>query len=498
MSEDLAEIREAINSSLSKIDKIITQLKAEKERIKTELEKKIEEIQFSRFNINPKELEEFLKEPYVIIPKRKDEFYVICPRWVDFHVGWLESRTRSYNIFVVNRYVQWIAPIPGELKKRLKFPDLPPLKVHDGMLITGEFQDTAWQRYKAHLLRREGEDKIRIKKGHEFELIAQLIEDGILPFVPRPVEEKDLREWRGIKLRSYQKRAWREFLKKGALGVYWAFGAGKSFFGIYALARIKGRKLVIVPTLTLKEQWLERINEYIPEFGDEIDIITYHSYNKVKKESYTLTIFDECQHLPANTFIRLATIRTKYRLGFSASPFREDGRENLIIALTGFPVGLQWDELLQMQVVKEPMFRLYLVRDNKAKIKKLEELLKLPLKTIIFCDSIDFGKKISNTFKIPFVYGETKKRLEIIREAETVVVSRVGDEGLSLPDIERVIEVAFLAGSRMQESQRFGRLMHSAEDEPQHIIIMTKEEYEKYQKRLLSIYERGFRIEVIF
>lgn len=495
--DELAEIRGAIEESLAKIDSLITQLKAERERLKAELEKKIEELQFSRFSINPKELEEFLKEPYVIIPKRKDEFYVICPRWVDFQIGWLESRTRSYNIFVVNRYVQWIAPVPGELKKKLKFPDLPPLKVQDGMLITGEFQDAAWQRYKSHLLRREGDDKIRIKKGHEFELIAQLIEDGILPFVPKPVDKSDLRDWHGIKLRGYQKRAWREFLKRGAIGVYWSFGAGKSIFGLYALARIKGRKLVVVPTLTLKEQWLERINKYIPDLSHEIDIITYHGYNKVKKESYTLTIYDESQFLPANTFIRLATIKTKYRLGFSASPFREDGRENLIIALTGFPVGLQWDELLQMQIVKEPIFRLYLVKNDKEKLKKLDELLKLPLKTIIFCDYIEFGKKIAKTFDIPFVYGKTKKRLETIREAETVVVSRVGDEGLSLPDIERVIEVAFLAGSRMQESQRFGRLMHSMEDEPQHIIIMTREEYEKYQKRLLSIYERGFRIEVI-
>jgi superfamily II DNA or RNA helicase len=73
----------------------------------------------------------------------------------------------------------------------------------------------------------------------------------------------------------------------------------------------------------------------------------------------------------------------------------------------------------------------------------------------------------------------------------------VGDEGVSLPDIERVIEVAYLYGSRMQESQRFGRLMHSAKEEPEHIILMTEEEFEKYQKRLYAITERGFRIEFV-
>jgi superfamily II DNA or RNA helicase len=77
------------------------------------------------------------------------------------------------------------------------------------------------------------------------------------------------------------------------------------------------------------------------------------------------------------------------------------------------------------------------------------------------------------------------------------VVSRVGDEGISLPDIERVIEVAGLYGSRMQESQRFGRLMHSLKEEPEHIILMTEDEYNKYNKRLYAILERGFKIEFV-
>ena len=56
---------------------------------------------------------------------------------------------------------------------------------------------------------------------------------------------------------------------------------------------------------------------------------------------------------------------------------------------------------------------------------------------------------------------------------------------------------SFLYGSRMQESQRFGRLMQSAKEEPEHIILMTEEEFENYQKRLYAITERGFRIEFV-
>ena len=496
--ENISEVKKSIDDSLSKMDALIDTLKAEREKIKKELESKIEQLAFGKFD--KEEIDAFLKEPYVIIPKRQNEFYVIAPRWVDFQIGWLERMTKSYNIFIVNRYMQWLAPIPEKLREKLKFPTPLPLKIVDGTLLTGkQYQDKAWNKYNKFLRQREGADRIKIKRGNEFKLIAQLIEDGILPFIPKAIQEEDLMEWvnAGFELRKYQEEAWQEFLDKGACGIFWSFGAGKSLFGVYVLARLKGMKLVVVPTLTLKEQWIERIEKFIPKMMDEIEVVTYHAYEKVRNMDYIVVIYDECQHLPANTFIRLSTIRTKYRMGLSGSPFREDKRENYIFALTGFPLGMAWDELIKLKVVKMPTFKLYILSNNSDKLRKLKELLKLPIKTLIFCDSIEFGQRIAKQFDIPFVYGETKDRLEIIRQADTCVVSRVGDEGISLPDIERGIEVSFLFGSRMQESQRFGRLMHSQADEPEHIILMTEKEYDRYGKRLNAIYERGGRIEIM-
>lgn len=496
LTVDLLELRKNVDKDLEKFDLLILKIQEQRNKIRRDIESKIEQLQLSKYD--REELANFFNEPFVIVPKRENEYYVIAPKWVNFQIGWLERQTKSYNIFVVNKYIQWIAPIPDHLKKKLKFPTPLPIKVFDGVALTGkEHQDAVWKKYGKFLTRREGKDRIRIKRGGEFKFMARLIEDGILPFMPKPIEEEDLRDYDKIKLRPYQQDAWKQFIERGACGVYWAFSAGKSLFGIYAFGRIKGKKLVVVPTLTLKEQWRERINTYLPEFTNEIELVTYNAYEKCRKNEYSLVVFDECHRLPANTFIRLASLRTKYRLGFSGSPFREDKRENYIFALTGFPLGISWDELLKLQVIKELTFRLYLLADNRAKMKKLGELLKIPVKTIIFCDSIDFGKKISDTFEIPFVYGSTKDRLDVIREADTCVVSRVGDEGISIPEIERVIEVSFLFGSRMQESQRFGRLMHSQKEEPEHNILMTEEEFEKYNKRLYAITERGFKLEIM-
>ena len=97
---------------------------------------------------------------------------------------------------------------------------------------------------------------------------------------------------------------------------------------------------------------------------------------------------------------------------------------------------------------------------------------------------------------VPFVYGDTANRLDVVNQSDVVLISRVGDEGLSLKDLDRVIEIDFQFGSRRQEGQRMGRLFHS-EKKGEHNILMTEQEYTDYSKRLNSIYEKGFRIKMI-
>jgi superfamily II DNA or RNA helicase len=70
-----------------------------------------------------------------------------------------------------------------------------------------------------------------------------------------------------------------------------------------------------------------------------MEVVTYHAYDKVKANEYSLIIFDECQHLPANTLVRLATLKQNIAWALAVRP-QEDGRENYIIALTGLPVDM--------------------------------------------------------------------------------------------------------------------------------------------------------------
>jgi DNA excision repair protein ERCC-3 len=491
-------------------DKKLDSIKLEIEEKQKEYQEKVLDIskvtQITE-GLNEEEFKNFIKEPYAIIPTGKqEEWFVVVPKFIRMNLGWLDHTTETFNIFRINKFMKWLGNIPLDIERKFKFDLKIPLKIFNGMVLTGkEHQEETWNRYNKFLTRREGEDKIKIKQGYEFKLLAQLISDGILPFIPKPVNEEDLKQnyEPKIDLRDYQRDAYNKFLEVGAVGIYWAYSGGKTFIGNYTGAKLKGYKLVIVPSTTLKEQWEERIKKYTPECKDEFIIITYQSFKNIESimkkfriEEFILTIFDECQHLPANTYSRFATIKTKYRMGLSATPYREDGRTDYIFAFTGFPIGLSWESLIELGVLNVPDVRCFIVSDWRKKEEKLKELLQISKKTIIFCDSISIGERLSKSLQIPFIYGATNKRLEIIKEAETCIISRVGDEGLSIPEIKRVIEIDFLYGSRRQEGQRLGRLFHG-EEKGEHIILMTEKEFEDYGKRLYAITEKGFKLEII-
>lgn len=456
-------------------------------------------------SLNKEHLDSFFRIPYAMLPKGKNEVWLIVPKFVPFQIGYLDRQTESYNIFVVNKYVDWISPLPNDIKSKVgihsRFKSAI-LKDDVLELSCSEECDSAMRSYGQFISKRLNDTRLQIKKGKEFEVLAKLIDGGNLPFVRERIEEQELRSPpKKIVLRDYQVRAWESFLDTGKIGVYWPPSAGKTFLSLYAGERINGNKLVVVPSTTLKEQWKKRIIKYC-RYPDEWDVQTYQMLTGRKNWIYgigniALTIFDEAHHLPANSFSKLATINTRYRIGLSASPYREDGRIDYIFALTGFPVGLRWQELISTGVIEEPDIKVIVYPSEDEKEMGLYGLLpNYAGNIIIFCDSIKKGKILSEKLEIPFVYGKTKDRMDVLDLNRVVIVSRVGDEGLSLPDLETVIEYDFFGGSRRQEVQRVGRVMHG-NNKGEHIILMTDKELLKYEKRLYSLEEQGFKIDVM-
>jgi len=492
---ELEKIRDDVELKLNKLKEIDITIKDQENRISyvsDKIDKKLGNI------IEQDKFLQFFKKPYVAVSQGKNKTLVVVPKFIkNFQVGWLWKETEEYYIYQLDQYSAWLGDVPAELLEEINFK-----KEFNGTVtgdtVTFELKDRdAIKKRLGFHLKDIGDTEARIIKGHIFDVIADMIENGCLPFKAKPVNKDDIKDSEAtFKLRDYQKEAYKKFLETGATGVFHPTGAGKSFIALYSISSLKGKKIIFVPTRTLLEQWNYYIDTYIPKDKEDIKIVTYQGWRDDGTE-YSLAVFDECQRLPANTFSRVAVIPTKYRLGLSASPHREDNRESYIFALTGFPIGLNWKEYMETVGKKYHPIRVHIVYSATGKLSQLRELLDTSKKTFIFCDTIELGKKIAKEFDIPYIYGETNNRLKEVEDNRIVVISRVGDLGLSVKNLQRIIEVDFLYGSRQQELQRTGRLMHSEETNLRHDIIMTEKEFEQYGKRLWALQEKGFQIKII-
>ena len=505
------------------LDELLRQLMETKDKIDTRLDRDIKDVQKKRSQFedlsmftqfDPEEVNKWLAHPYSIRETRSGEFELTVPSMFDLNVGHLVRSTPTHNTFVVNRFSKFLGVLPSAFEKIFKFKETLPLRVFDGVLLTGEeHQAEAWERYREHLISRQGKDKIRIKPASHFDLLTSLIADGISPFIPSPVEpehliksvwklqtiEKDKdRENVEIRLKmKFFKDAVKTFKRTGAVGIFWAMGVGKTLYGLMLLSMIRVGDL---PNLiiagkynTLVEQWKNALDLIEP--AAPVEIIKFQNLKSIEGKRFGVKIIDEGHNLPADTFALAGFDNSHYRAVMSATPKREDNRTELIFALSGEPIGLDWRVLLELGLIKAPDILLFLCDNYGQKKKKLAELLKYPMKTLIYSFGKDIGMDLSKTFEVPFVHGGTpsKDRLGIIKSSLVTIVSSVGKEGISIRDLERTISYNFHFGSAQEEGQFFGRVLHG-ESEGQHIILMTYDEHARYEKRLYLIKERGFKI----
>lgn len=503
------------------IEDKLTKFKAEADKLEREFSGTFLELAKRGYKIDQEQIPTFTRKFWHTYPtKNQGEWEVAVPVFMPFNVGIFDRQDGGYNIFIVNKYTKWLGgEIPHFIAAEINLPPAWNLKFDGKELRFDEDKmEKVEAKFGSHLSLVE-KDRAVVKQGHEFDLIAEIIESGSLPFVPKPVKQVDLREskfttvWDEVEEKhiplelfdgkySFQGDAWNQFQKHGAVGVYWSMSFGKTVFGTYALSRLKGPKCVVVPTILLKEQWTEFFKNNCPELLEEVEVVTYaglsrRDWQELTKKNFTLIVFDECHFLPADSFSKLATLHAEYRIGLSASPFREDHRENHIMALTGFPIGCDWRAIMKVLGKEYHTVNVHVVRDFESKYALLKQLYNLERRTLVFVNRIEVGERAAGLLDIPFIHGATKNRLSAVRESQSFVASRVLEHGISIKDLEHIIEIDFMFGSKREELQRTGRLMHSIAQGKIHDIVMTKDELENYGKRLRGIYERGFRYKLI-
>jgi superfamily II DNA or RNA helicase len=447
-----------------------------------------------------------LTRPYTLLPINEHEAWLIHWRGVKMPIfGWVVAQEPAFIKAKVTRSMDLLTPLPVWMKQELGWKPPAHAAIIDGtrtsIALTEGDEATFKRRYGSHLGARNPDGTFRIRGGDSWiKLVASLVRDGILPYAPMPVAKENwnarveapaelmaiIDKKEGEAGAPYIRRARDEFKEKGAVLVNYPPGSGKTLATCLILNHFKGKVLLLADSTTLIEQWRDRLKRFAP--AANVTLSTYQGAGKYLKSEWDLIVPDEAQRLPANTFSKLAFVKTRHRLGLTGTAWREDDRQHLIVALSGFPVAIRWAEMIRAGVLRRPHIVVATVPNEAQKTGYVRQLLSRRRggRALIFCDWIEQGQTLADALGVPFVHGGTPHKLERIQESEVCVVSRIGDRGISFPDLRLVIEVAGAGSAREQFAQRVGRLLHG-DFGGEFVTVFTPAEAAKYRGRVFGV-----------
>jgi DNA excision repair protein ERCC-3 len=322
------------------------------------------------------------------------------------------------------------------------------------------------------------------------------------------------------KIRPYQELAAEGFWHGGSGVVVLPCGAGKTIVGAAAMAHAKATTLILVTNTVAARQWrdelLKRTTLNEDEIGEysgskkeirPVTIATYQVMTKKKNGVYAhldlfdsydwgLIIYDEVHLLPAPIFRFTADIQSRRRLGLTATLVREDGMEGEVFSLIGpkrFDV--PWKEIeaqgyiapaecIEVRVnlteterlayaTAEPENRYRNCATTRTKRDVVEALVEKHVddQVLVIGQYIDQLDELSEVLGAPLIKGETPiKEREILfnkfrsGEIKCLVVSKVANFSIDLPDATIAIQVSGAFGSRQEEAQRLGRILRPKSD----------------------------------
>jgi DNA excision repair protein ERCC-3 len=400
---------------------------------------------------------------------------------------------------------------------------------------------------ESHLRAPLADDESWVAEEKVAEVKRVLYEGGYPVQDERDLEEgDDLDIDLDMDLRGYQRRWVEEFLDVKSGVLVGPPGSGKTVAGMGIVEAVGGETLILVPGRELAGQWRDELlantslaPDQVGEYhGGEknvrpVTIATYQTAGMdrhrqlFEQRRWGLIVYDEVHHIPSKVFRRSADLQTRHRLGLSATPVREDDREKEIFTLIGPPIGTDWDALFDAGYVAEPEVEIRYVpwddetyhdeyasaehhgkrrvaASNPAKVDEVRYLLAEhpQAKALVFVEYIEQGRAIADALGVPFVSGEMRhaereRHLQSFRDdrLDTLVVSRVGDEGIDLPDAELAVVASGLGGSRRQGAQRAGRTMRPAGRARMYVLATrgTREE-EFARQQLQHLASKGVRV----
>ncbi|MDV2429158.1 DEAD/DEAH box helicase [Corynebacterium tuberculostearicum] len=358
----------------------------------------------------------------------------------------------------------------------------------------------------------------------------------------------------GWQLRDYQQYATEAFWSGGSGVVVLPCGAGKTIVGAAAMAKAESTTLILVTNTVAGRQWRDELlrrttlteNE-IGEYSGEkkeikpITIATYQVVTRKTKGEYRalelfdsrdwgLIIYDEVHLLPAPVFRMTSDLQSRRRLGLTATLVREDGREGDVFSLIGPKrYDAPWKELemagyiataecIEVRVdmdaeermlyaTAQPRDRYRIAAQAAAKLHAVDKILaRHPQQALIIGGYVDQLKELGAHLDAPVIDGSTStaKRERLFQQFRdgtlpVLVVSKVANFSIDLPEAALAIQVSGTFGSRQEEAQRLGRLLRPKEEEALFYSLVTRDsldaDYAVHRQRFLA--EQGYAYRLI-
>lgn len=365
---------------------------------------------------------------------------------------------------------------------------------------------------------------------------------------------------RAFALRDYQREAVDIFHAGGGPDggsgtVVLPCGAGKTIVGMAAMSTLQCETLILTTNITASRQWKaelldktsltpDQIGEYSGERKEirPVTIATYNilTYRKTRDDEFPhfglfnegnwgLIIYDEVHLLPAPVFRFTAELQSRRRLGLTATLVREDGLETDVFSLIGPKrYDVPWRELessgwiataecceIRLPLPKDRRLD-YAVADGRAKFRMASENVdKIPLikhliakhrgeQILVIAQYIRQVEQVARELHAPVIMGKTptedRDRLyEAFRRGELslLVVSKVANFAVDLPDASVAIQISGTYGSRQEEAQRLGRILRPKSDGgmAHFYTLVTRDtrEQEFARNRQTFLTEQGYR-----
>lgn len=361
----------------------------------------------------------------------------------------------------------------------------------------------------------------------------------------------------GWSLRPYQKEAVAHFWAAGSGVVVLPCGAGKTLVGTAAMAQASATTLILVTNTVAGRQWRRELvartsltDDEIGEYSGErkqirpVTIATYQVLTTRRQGAFThldlfnakdwgLIVYDEVHLLPAPIFRFTADLQARRRLGLTATLIREDGREGDVFSLIGPKrYDAPWRDIeaqgwiapadcTEVRVTLTEAERMaYAVAEPEEQYRKAATArTKLPVvralverhrddQVLVIGAYLDQLHELGEFLDAPIIQGQTTNRererlFDAFRNGElsTLVLSRVGNFSIDLPEAAVAIQVSGTFGSRQEEAQRLGRVLRPKGDRRQaHFYTVVSRDtvdtdYAAHRQRFLA--EQGYAYTIV-